>query len=68
MPDGEVAAAAGALLGGTDGRGRFGRYRQETGHARDILVCTPGGRDVCCGKFGYPVYDLLRRMHAAPGN
>jgi hypothetical protein len=66
VPNGEVAAAAGALLKG-DGLGRFARFRQETDHVRDILLCTHGGRDVCCGKFGYPVYDLLRRRHAAPG-
>ena len=66
VPDGEVTAAAGELLEGS-GLGRFGRYRQETDHVRDILVCTHGGRDVCCGKFGYPVYDLLRRRHAASG-
>jgi len=66
LPDGEVVAAVGALLEGS-GIGRFGRYRQETGHVRDLLVCTHGGRDVCCGKFGYPIYDLLRRRHASPG-
>ena len=66
VPDGEVVAAVGALLGGA-GLGRFGRYRQETGHVRDLLVCTHGSRDVCCGKFGYPIYDLLRRRHASPG-
>jgi hypothetical protein len=66
VPNGEVAAAVGALLKG-DGLGRFERHRQETGHVRDLLVCTHGGRDLCCGKFGYPVYDLLRRRHAAPG-
>jgi hypothetical protein len=66
VPDGEIVAAVGALLGGA-GLGRFRRYRQETGHVRDLLVCTHGSRDVCCGKFGYPVYDLLRRRHASPG-
>ncbi len=68
VPNGEVVAAVGALLEG-DGGGldRFERYRQETGHVRDILVCTHGSRDVCCGKFGYPVYDLLRRRHAEAG-
>ncbi len=67
VPNGELVAAVGALLegGGLEG---FGRYRQETDHVRDLLVCTHGGRDVCCGKFGYPVFDLLRRRHAAPGN
>ena len=66
VPDGELVAAVGVLLEGS-GLGRFGRYRQETDHVRDLLVCTHGGRDVCCGKFGYPVYDLLRRRHASPG-
>ena len=66
VPDGELVAAVGALLE-ESGLGRFGRYRQGTDHVRDLLVCTHGGRDVCCGKFGYPVYDLLRRRHASPG-
>lgn len=65
MPDDGVVAAVGALLEGPGGAARFGRYRQETAHGRDVLVCTHGSRDACCGKFGYPVYDLLRRRHAA---
>jgi hypothetical protein len=64
VPHGEVVAAAGALLEGLGVPPRFGRYRQETGHVRDLLVCTHGSRDVCCGKYGYPVYDLLRRRRA----
>ena len=67
VPDGEIVAAVGALLEGSGGLTRFEKYRQETAHVRDILVCTHGGRDVCCGKFGYPVYDLLRRRHSVPG-
>jgi hypothetical protein len=67
VPDDEVVAAVGALLEGPGGTVRFERYRQETAHVRDVLVCTHGSRDVCCGKFGYPVYDLLRRRHAARG-
>ena len=66
VPDGDLMAAVGALLEGS-GLGRFGRYRQETERVRDLLVCTHGSRDVCCGKFGYPIYDLLRRRHAVPG-
>ena len=36
---------------------------------RDILVCTHGARDACCGKFGYPIYRELRRLagDASPG-
>ena len=67
VPDGEVVPAVEALLGGPEEISRFARYRQDTRRVRDIVVCTHGSRDVCCGKFGYPVYDLLRRRHAAPG-
>lgn len=45
---------------------RFEEYREET-RARDVLVCTHGSRDVCCGKFGYSVYRFLRSRHATPG-
>jgi hypothetical protein len=67
VPNDEVVAAVGALLEGLGVPPRFERYRQETGRVRDLLVCTHGSRDICCGKFGYPVYDLLRRRHAARG-
>jgi hypothetical protein len=26
---------------------------------RDLLVCTHGSRDACCGRFGYPLYRRL---------
>jgi hypothetical protein len=71
VPDGELVPVVRGLLDGAEGTSnepsRFERYRQETAHVRDILVCTHGSRDVCCGRFGYPVYDALRRRHAAPG-
>ncbi len=44
---------------------RFEVYREDTSGVRDVLVCTHGSRDICCGKFGYPVYNLLRFKHAA---
>ena len=71
VPDGGLIPAVEDLLDRAEGSPNessgLARYRQETPHVRDILVCTHGSRDVCCGKFGYPVYDLLRRRHAAPG-
>jgi hypothetical protein len=67
VPNDELVAAVGALLEVAGGLACSERYRQETGRVRDLLVCTHGSRDVCCGKFGYPVYDLLRRRHAARG-
>lgn len=29
---------------------------------RDIIVCTHGSRDACCGTFGVPVYQHLRQL------
>lgn len=51
-----------------EGLSSFERYREDTAHVRDILVCTHGSRDVCCGKFGYSIYNMLRFKHAAPGS
>ena len=67
VPDGELVAAVEALLRGPGGSSTLGRFRQETAGVRDVVVCTHGSRDVCCGKYGYPVYDLLRRRHARSG-
>jgi hypothetical protein len=67
VPDGELVAAVEALLHGMGGLSRFERYRQDTALVRDIVVCTHGSRDVCCGRFGYPVYDTLRRRYVARG-
>lgn len=33
-----------------------------------ILVCTNGRRDVCCARFGFPVYQALSRKAAASGD
>ena len=46
--------------------GRFDTYLQHTEGVRDVLVCTHGAKDACCGKFGYPIYERLRGI--AEGN
>jgi hypothetical protein len=66
VPDGELVAAE-ALLHGMGGLSHFERYRQDTALVRDIVVCTHGSRDVCCGRFGYQVYDILRRRYMVRG-
>lgn len=43
----------------------FDRYRQDAEGVRDLMVCTHGSMDVCCAKFGYPVYDLLKHTYAS---
>ena len=63
LPDAELASFVEALVE-PSGLPRLERYRQ-AGAVRDILVCTHGTRDVCCGKFGYPVYEALRYGYAA---
>ena len=67
VPDGELVTAVEALLRGSDGSSPLERYRRDTAGVRDVVVCTHGSRDVCCGKFGYPVYDHLRRRYAGRG-
>jgi hypothetical protein len=64
VPEGEVVPLVEALAEGPDGLSRFERYEEDTSRVRDILVCTHGSHDACCGKFGYPVYETLRYGYA----
>ena len=68
VPDAELGSLVAALFTRPEDLGRFAAYRQDTGHLRDILVCTHGSHDVCCGSFGYPIYNALRHRYASdPG-
>ncbi|HYG60048.1 MAG TPA: sucrase ferredoxin, partial [Symbiobacteriaceae bacterium] len=60
VPVGQVAALAEALLQGSVGVGQRPAIR-------DMLVCTHGSTDAACGRFGYPLYETLRRRYAGPG-
>ncbi len=63
LPDEQLVPFAHSLSGGD--LSRFERYRENAPIVRDILVCTHGGRDACCGKFGYPIYETLRYKYTA---
>ena len=63
VPEDEAVSLVEALSG-PDRSSRFARYKEDLPHVRDMLVCTHGSRDVCCGKFGYPIYEELRRGYA----
>lgn len=65
VPEGEVTLLIEALTAEPEGLARFAGYKQDTSHLRDILVCTHGSRDVCCGRFGCPIYEQLRNDYAA---
>jgi len=43
---------------------QFQRYRFDTSHIREILVCTHGNVDAACARFGYPIYKTLRNEYA----
>lgn len=36
----------------------------QPGATRDLMVCTHGNIDVACSRFGYPIYEQLRRDYA----
>ena len=65
VPNELVGAIADALLVRRDLLHDFSGYRQDASGARDILVCTHGRHDTCCGTFGFPIYDALRDGYAA---
>src|SRR5690606_9904857 len=38
-------------------------YEEKTGRTRDIFICTNGSRDICCGKFGYSLYETIKKEY-----
>lgn len=58
LPDGKLAGFVEALADAEEDR--FESYLRPATSIRDVLVCTHGAMDACCGKFGYPVYERLR--------
>lgn len=58
LPGGDLVGFVEALAAG-EGE-RFDSFLRPAESIRDLLVCTHGANDACCGKFGYPVYDRLR--------
>src|SRR5829696_448538 len=66
VPEDEIVPLVDALVEGPAGLSRFERYREDaSSQVRDILVCTHGSHDACCGKFGFPLYEALRQGYAA---
>lgn len=64
VPESELTALTTALLKQSDELSQFATYRQDTGHIRELLVCTHGNIDVACARFGYPIYETLRHDYA----
>jgi hypothetical protein len=68
VPIADMGALIWALYQDRDALVRFDAYRQpHTDNLRDMLVCTHGTVDAACAKFGYPLYNHLRRHYADDG-
>lgn len=67
LPDEELVGFVHALADGGEAVERYAARRQHTRDVRDILVCTHGANDACCGRFGYPVYNRLRWLARGSG-
>ncbi len=65
VPHDEAVSLLQALLESERPPSRFDEYRQEETSTRDLLVCTHGSRDACCGNLGVPIYTLLRHEWAS---
>jgi hypothetical protein len=64
-PEAEIGMLCWALLRDPAMLPHFEVYREPTGAVRDLMVCTHGTIDAACGKFGFPLYNLLRERYAA---
>ncbi|ASC72652.1 hypothetical protein XM38_036100 [Halomicronema hongdechloris C2206] len=69
VPDADLPRLATALMKNVmrqpDELSGFQRYRQDTAHVRDMMVCTHGNVDAACARFGHPIYKMLRNGYAA---
>jgi hypothetical protein len=65
VPEARLGALLWSLFKSRESLARFEQYRQpQHEHTRDILVCTHGTVDSACAKFGYPLFNLLRKQYA----
>lgn len=64
VPHGEAGTLIGALYEHPNMLAQFDTYRADSTATRDIMICTHGSKDAACGKFGYPLYQLLRATAA----
>ncbi|MDD9994661.1 MAG: hypothetical protein OXS35_02775 [Dehalococcoidia bacterium] len=62
VPSESAAEVACALLEDGSIPERFDQWREHASPAREILICTHGNRDACCGSYGVPIYESLRKM------
>lgn len=62
VPSDDLVPLVEALFLRSENLPAFSPYKAETSDLSDLLVCTHGTHDQCCGKFGYPLYAALRKL------
>lgn len=68
IPPTQIIHLIKALLVQPDEQHHFIPYQQPADSIRDLMVCTHGNIDVACARFGYPIYQTLRRKYATQSN
>ncbi|HYI24972.1 MAG TPA: sucrase ferredoxin [Thermomicrobiales bacterium] len=61
LPTGAIVPLVAALIDDPDASAAL-PFRLPDSGTRDLLVCTHGSVDICCGTFGYPAYRILRKI------
>ena len=46
----------------------YAKFKQDHQSMRDILICTHGNRDRCCGSIAVPLYNQLRSKYSQSNN
>lgn len=65
VPEDRLGALVWTLFEAQDTLPQFAPFRAAAcDSTRDLLVCTHGTVDAACARFGYPLYNDLRRNHA----
>lgn len=65
VPEERLTGLVAALLRGEETERPLPAETAPAGESRDLFVCTHGGHDVCCGKFGYPIYKEIEERYAS---
>lgn len=68
LPTAEVLPLVTALLQNPEHLPQFDAYRQPTDHIRELFVCVHGNVDVACSRFGYPIYEQIRKTYVPQSN
>lgn len=64
LPQENIVSLITSLLINSEKLAQFDAYKQSTNNIRDILVCTHGNVDLACSRFGFPIYDRLKKQYA----